>query len=293
MEHTIATRGRDLADEAACHRCDGTQAAPVEPTGRVPVNSMAPQPAKPECAPCPARRLFTQSSDLSLYDFIQLARLRDFSGLTEDELLEAQNNVAAEAAAWLKQIDEAIASPLCGEPSTELRAAVAWAYQAIGALWPNQEALDNLSAVLQGKPLPREWPVVTPLCGEQQNAELRAELEESGRDGRYTMLVAKGLQDDIAQLRARVSELEQALRRISRIMSGRAPADRGALLLYGDVDEIERLANLADQRQPTPLPTPASAEKQSKNACPGGRSCTCCHPGCDCGCRDECPVLRN
>ena len=26
--------------------------------------------------------------------------------------------------------------------------------------------------------------------------------------------------------------------------------------------------------------------------CPGGRQCTCCGPGCDCGCRDACPVFR-
>lgn len=42
------------------------------------------------------------------------------------------------------------------------RDAVAWAYQAIGARWPNVEALDNLSAVLAGKEPPHEWPVVPP-----------------------------------------------------------------------------------------------------------------------------------
>ena len=24
--------------------------------------------------------------------------------------------------------------------------------------------------------------------------------------------------------------------------------------------------------------------------CPGGDGCTCCSPGCDCGCRDNCQV---
>jgi hypothetical protein len=42
----------------------------------------------------------------------------------------------------------------------ETREALSWAYQAIGALWPNKEALDNLSAVIDGKPFPHEWPVV-------------------------------------------------------------------------------------------------------------------------------------
>ena len=26
--------------------------------------------------------------------------------------------------------------------------------------------------------------------------------------------------------------------------------------------------------------------------CPGGRGCTCCNAGCDCGCREACPVWR-
>ena len=26
--------------------------------------------------------------------------------------------------------------------------------------------------------------------------------------------------------------------------------------------------------------------------CPGGRWCTCCRPGCDCGCRDDCLAFR-
>ena len=26
--------------------------------------------------------------------------------------------------------------------------------------------------------------------------------------------------------------------------------------------------------------------------CPGGDGCTCCRPGCECGCRDDCPVWR-
>jgi hypothetical protein len=48
------------------------------------------------------------------------------------------------------------------EERARLRAALEWAYQAIGARWPNVQALDNLSAVLQGKEPPHEWPVVPP-----------------------------------------------------------------------------------------------------------------------------------
>ena len=44
--------------------------------------------------------------------------------------------------------------------NTRLHDAVAWAYQALGALWPNQEALDNLSAVQRGHAPPHDWPVV-------------------------------------------------------------------------------------------------------------------------------------
>ncbi len=48
-----------------------------------------------------------------------------------------------------------------------LRDAVAWAYQAIGARWPNAAALDNLSAALDGRVPPHEWPVVPPVEGVQ------------------------------------------------------------------------------------------------------------------------------
>lgn len=47
----------------------------------------------------------------------------------------------------------------------------------------------------------------------------------------------------VIDLRARISALEAALRSIANVMSGRAPADRGALLLHKDVNEI--LAALA------------------------------------------------
>ena len=26
--------------------------------------------------------------------------------------------------------------------------------------------------------------------------------------------------------------------------------------------------------------------------CPGGEDCACCHPGCNCGCRNVCPRFR-
>lgn len=32
--------------------------------------------------------------------------------------------------------------------------------------------------------------------------------------------------------------------------------------------------------------------RESLKHCPGGDGCTCCRPGCDCGCRDACPVFR-
>lgn len=68
--------------------------------------------------------------------------------------------------------------PAGGGESTskeQLQEAVAWAYQAIGARWPNEQALDNLSAVLEGKKAPHEWPVV-PASDED---ELRAQLQEA------------------------------------------------------------------------------------------------------------------
>ncbi len=40
--------------------------------------------------------------------------------------------------------------------------ALAWAYQLCGARWPNEQAMDNLSAVQRGKIPPHEWPVVPP-----------------------------------------------------------------------------------------------------------------------------------
>ena len=56
----------------------------------------------------------------------------------------------------------AIADKRVAEENEKLKEAIAWAYQAIGARWPNVDALDNLSAASQGKPLPHEWPVVPP-----------------------------------------------------------------------------------------------------------------------------------
>ncbi len=41
--------------------------------------------------------------------------------------------------------------------------ALAWAYQLCGARWPNEHALDNLSAVQRGEEPPHEWPVVPPV----------------------------------------------------------------------------------------------------------------------------------
>lgn len=32
--------------------------------------------------------------------------------------------------------------------------------------------------------------------------------------------------------------------------------------------------------------------ERSASKCPGGESCKCCGPGCDCGCRNECPKFR-
>lgn len=34
------------------------------------------------------------------------------------------------------------------------------------------------------------------------------------------------------------------------------------------------------------------AVTRSPFGCPGGYGCTCCRAGCDCGCRDDCPVFR-
>ena len=34
----------------------------------------------------------------------------------------------------------------------------------------------------------------------------------------------------------------------------------------------------------------ADATKSRPDQCPGGRNCTCCGPGCDCGCVDTCRV---
>lgn len=39
----------------------------------------------------------------------------------------------------------------------------------------------------------------------------------------------------------------------------------------------------------------ADAIQRSTARCPGYRGiedCTCCRPGCDCGCRDDCPAFR-
>lgn len=35
-----------------------------------------------------------------------------------------------------------------------------------------------------------------------------------------------------------------------------------------------------------------AAVAKSREQCPGGDSCTCCRPGCDCGCRNDCPRFR-
>ncbi len=32
-----------------------------------------------------------------------------------------------------------------------------------------------------------------------------------------------------------------------------------------------------------------AAIERSNQQCPGGRGCTCCGSGCDCGCRNDCP----
>ena len=36
----------------------------------------------------------------------------------------------------------------------------------------------------------------------------------------------------------------------------------------------------------------ADLNRRDPRPCPGGPDCTCCRPGCDCGCRDDCPVFR-
>ena len=59
----------------------------------------------------------------------------------------------------------------------QLRYAVAWAYQAVGARWPNLEALDNLSAVHRGEVPPHEWPVVPP--AEARVYQLQDERDEA------------------------------------------------------------------------------------------------------------------
>jgi hypothetical protein len=30
----------------------------------------------------------------------------------------------------------------------------------------------------------------------------------------------------------------------------------------------------------------------SGEQCPGGKGCECCHAGCDCGCRNDCPKFQ-
>ncbi len=35
-----------------------------------------------------------------------------------------------------------------------------------------------------------------------------------------------------------------------------------------------------------------AAVARSPHSCNGDRGCTCCAPGCDCGCRDDCPRFR-
>jgi hypothetical protein len=34
------------------------------------------------------------------------------------------------------------------------------------------------------------------------------------------------------------------------------------------------------------------AVAESPDSCKGGANCTCCRPGCTCGCRAACPVFR-
>jgi hypothetical protein len=54
--------------------------------------------------------------------FVFLTKVRDFSGLTEEELLESQYNVAEEAAGWLARIDAVLQSrvlPLNSDSGTQ------------------------------------------------------------------------------------------------------------------------------------------------------------------------------
>jgi hypothetical protein len=60
-----------------------------------------------------------------------------------------------------------------------LQYAVAWAYQAIGAHWPNVDALDNLSAVHRGEVPPHEWPVVPPAEAEEMKRCFNSEHTEN------------------------------------------------------------------------------------------------------------------
>ena len=68
--------------------------------------------------------------------------------------------------------DKAAATEVVTRLSAEcdrLREAIAWAYQAIGGRWPNNEAMDNLSALSNGLQKPHEWMSVPP----SEEAELR------------------------------------------------------------------------------------------------------------------------
>lgn len=65
-------------------------------------------------------------------------------------------------------------------------------------------------------------------------------------------------------------------------------------------ERIQEIVDIAVGRKPM-LPIPAmeitkdeldAAVTRSGKQCHGGKYCTCCSSGCDCGCRDECPAFR-
>ena len=94
----------------------------------------------------------------------------------------------------------------------QLRYAVAWAYQAVGARWPNLEALDNLSAVHRGEVPPHEWPVVPP--AEARVYQLQDEHDEAIRT--RTLAQAASTRDLEAK-RAAEEKLRLAMELIARL----------------------------------------------------------------------------
>ena len=71
--------------------------------------------------------------------------------------------------------------------------------------------------------------------------------------------------------------------------SGVCPDCGGEYAICIEVELERRGADpLIDQLRARQEPTQRAAPDQ----CPGGDGCTCCRPGCDCGCRDDCPVWR-